>query len=136
MPNFSKDRSGFNMENPMDKVEVKGDNGKLPGMIGMRSDNPSPNKFLGAALRGVGKIGKKALNVMNPLKGGPIGAGIRAMKGGGGAGGGGDLEGRVSALEAQAGGGAQAGAGEAGPTDATGMTDVDLMKQHAENQAG
>ncbi len=106
-------------------------------MIGMRSDNPSPNKFLGKLFKGAGNVAKKTLNVMNPLKGGPIGAGIRAMKGGGGAGGGGDLEGRVSALEAQAGGGeAPAGAGETGPTGNTGMTDVDLMKQYAENQAG
>ncbi len=66
----------------------------------------SPGKFLGKLFKGAGNVAKKALNVMNPLTGGPIGAGIRAMKGGG-EGAGGDLEGRVAALEAESGGGAE-----------------------------
>ena len=113
MPNFSKDKSGFNIENPMDKVEVKGKSSELPGMIGMRSDNPSPNKFLGAL--GLGKMGKSML----PGK-----------KGNAPAAGGGDLEARVSALEAQA------GEGGAGPTDPTGITTQNIMAKAAESQKG
>ena len=114
MPNFSKDKSGFNIGNPMDKTEVKGKSSELPGMIGMRSDNPSPNKFLGKLFKGAGKAAKAML---------PGGGGIKDMMSGrlpgqGGGGGGGELEGRVAALEAQAGGGGGGAAGAMGAAQA------------------
>ena len=112
MPNFSKDRSGFNMDNPMNEVAVQGKSSELPGMIGMRSDNPSPNKFLGKLFKGAGKAAKAML---------PGGGGIKdIMSGrlpGSGGGGGGELEARVSALEAQAGGGGAAAAGAVAPEE-------------------
>ena len=112
MPNFSKDKSGFNIGNPMDKTEVKGKSSELPGMIGMRSDNPSPNKFLGKLFKGAGKAAKAML---------PGGGGIKDIMSGrlpGQGGGGGELEGRVAALEAQAGGGGGGAAGAMGAAQA------------------
>ena len=106
MPNFSKDKSGFNIGNPMDKTEVKGKSSELPGMIGMRSDNPSPNKFLGKIFKS--RVGKAVLT------GGAseIHRGVKKQLGIGGGGGGGELEARVAALEAQASGGGAPAAGE------------------------
>ena len=112
MPNFSKDKSGFNIGNPMDKTEVKGKSSELPGMIGMRSDNPSPNKFLGKMFKGAGRAAKAML---------PGGGGVKdIMSGrlpGSGGGGGGELEARVAALEAQASGGGAPAAGEVAAKD-------------------
>lgn len=115
MPNFSKDKSGFNMSNPMDTVGVKGESGKLPGMIGMRSDNPSPNKFLGKLFKGAKNAAKNVVGGTAKMMGLP---GMRSLPGADG-GGGGDLEGRVAALEAQSGGGggAPAAGGVAAPEE-------------------
>ena len=108
MPNFSKDKSGFNIGNPMDKTEVKGKSSELPGMIGMRSDNPSPNKFLGKLFKGAKAMLPGGGGVRNLLKGkSPTGGNLPGLGGGGG-----ELEARVAALEAQAGGGGAPAAGE------------------------
>tara|TARA_R110002074_G_scaffold393863_1_gene580820 strand:+ start:529 stop:888 length:360 start_codon:yes stop_codon:yes gene_type:complete len=107
MPNFSKDRSGFQMNNPMDKTEAKGKSSELPGMIGMRSDNPSPMKFFGKIFKGAKAMLPGGGGVKNLLKGKmPGGGNLPGM-------GGGALEARVSALEAKSGGGGAAGAMEA-----------------------
>lgn len=113
MPNFSKDKSGFNIGNPMDKVEIKGKSDKLPGMIGMRSDNPSPNKFLGKMFKGAGRAAKAML---------PGGGGVKdimsgRLPGSSGGGGGGMLEARVAKLEAQASGGGAPAVGEVAAED-------------------
>ena len=108
MPNFSKDKSGFNIGNPMDKTEVKGKSSELPGMIGTRSDNPSPNKFLGKIFKS--RVGRGILT-------GGASEIHRAAKNKLG-GGGGELEGRVAALEAQAGGGGGGAAGAMGAAQA------------------
>ena len=72
MPNFSKDKSGFHLSNPMENVTgVKGKTNELPGMIGVHSD--SPMKFSwGKVLDPLGVFNKK--NSVFRKKGGGGGA--------------------------------------------------------------
>ena len=75
MPNFSKDKTGFQMKNPMSNVTgVTGATKTTPGLVGSYGESPngeSPVKFWG----GLKKIAGKALD--------PLGL-FRKNKGGGG----------------------------------------------------
>ena len=79
MPNFSKDKSGFQMKNPMSNVTgVTGATNTPPGLVGSYGESPSgesPVKFWGA----VKKFAGKALD--------PLGLFKKNKGGGGGKGG-------------------------------------------------
>tara|TARA_R100000152_G_C6752887_1_gene176609 strand:- start:534 stop:905 length:372 start_codon:yes stop_codon:yes gene_type:complete len=86
MPNFNKDKSGFNMKNPMSKVTgIRGENTDLPGMVGTTNpskpaESASPFKILGAIAAGA--LGGKWLAKRRAKKQ------AEAAAAGGGAGGG------------------------------------------------
>ena len=69
MPNFSKDKSGFQMTNPMENVTgVKGKTNDLPDMVGSYS-NESPEGGDISPLKGwFGNLAKKALDPLGLFK--------------------------------------------------------------------
>ena len=90
MPNFSEDKTGFNLDNPMKNVTgVKGTSDEMPGGVSQYSDTPSPEAKKvesknGSPLPFFKKMFKRVKNVAKSATGGVPQHGPEAHTGGGG----------------------------------------------------